>query len=85
MASSAVASDHDRFQTAVRVNCVAPGAIRTPMTANLSKEAQAAAVANIALRRIGEPEEVANVFLFLASDLSTYCTASVYNVDGFSI
>ena len=47
--------------------------------------AQAAAVANIALRRIGEPEEVANVFLFLASDLSTYCTASVYNVDGFSI
>ena len=69
----------------VRVNCVAPGAIRTPMTANLSKEAQAAAVANIALRRIGEPEEVANVFLFLASDLSTYCTASVYNVDGFSI
>lgn len=68
----------------VRVNCVAPGAIRTPMTASLSPEAQKAATANIALRRMGEPEEVANVFLFLASDMSSYCTASVYNVDGFS-
>ena len=68
----------------VRVNCVAPGAIRTPMTASLSPGARKAATANIALRRMGEPEEVANVFLFLASDMSSYCTASVYNVDGFS-
>lgn len=68
----------------VRVNCVAPGAIRTPMTAGLSPEALKAATANIALRRMGEPEEVANVFLFLASDMSSYCTASVVNVDGFS-
>ena len=68
----------------VRVNCVAPGAIRTPMTACLSPEAQKAATANIALRRMGEPDVVANVFLFLASDMSSYCTASVYNVDGFS-
>ena len=69
----------------IRVNCIAPGAIRTPMSANLSKEAKEAAVANIALRRMGEPEEVADMYVFLASDMSTYCTAGVFNVDGFSI
>jgi len=68
----------------VRVNCVAPGVIRTPMSASLSPEALKTAAASIALRRMGEPEEVANVFLFLASDLSSYCTASVYQVDGFA-
>lgn len=67
----------------VRVNCVAPGSINTPMSANLSPEARKAAVQGIALRRMGEPEEVANMFLFLASDMSTYCTAAVYQVDGF--
>lgn len=68
----------------VRVNCVAPGTIRTNMTANLSPEALKAATEGIALHRMGEPEEVANMFLFLASDLSTYCTAAVYQVDGFT-
>lgn len=68
----------------VRVNCVAPGTIRTNMTASLSPEALKAATEGIALHRMGEPEEVANMFLFLASDLSTYCTAAVYQVDGFS-
>ena len=67
----------------VRVNCVAPGSIKTDMTAGLSPEAYKAACAGIGLRRLGEPEEVANMFLFLASDLSTYCTAAVYQVDGF--
>lgn len=68
----------------VRVNCVAPGTIRTNMTASLSPEALKAATEGIALHRMGEPEEVANMFLFLASDLSTYCTAAVYQVDGFT-
>lgn len=68
----------------VRVNCVAPGVIRTNMTANLSPAAVKVVADGIALRRMGEPEEVANMFLFLASDLSTYCTAGVYNVDGFA-
>lgn len=68
----------------VRVNCVAPGTIRTNMTTSLSPEALKAATDGIALHRMGEPEEVANMFLFLASDLSSYCTAAVYQVDGFS-
>lgn len=67
----------------VRVNCIAPGIIRTNMTAILSEPELKAATAGIALRRMGEPEEVANMFLFLASDLSSYCTAAVYQVDGF--
>ena len=69
----------------VRVNCVAPGTIRTNMTKNLSSAAQEAATANIALRRMGETEEDANMFLYLASDLASYCTAAVYQVDGFYI
>ena len=69
----------------VRVNCVAPGSIKTPMTENLSPAAKEAAAAGIALHRMGEASEVANMFLFLASDMSSYCTAGVYNVDGFTV
>ncbi len=69
----------------VRVNCVAPGSIKTPMTENLSDAAKKAAASGIALQRMGEASEVANVFLFLASDMSSYCTAGVLNVDGFTV
>lgn len=69
----------------VRVNCVAPGSIRTNMTAQLNPAALKTATDQIALRRMGEPEEVANMFLFLASDLASYCTAAVYQVDGFAM
>lgn len=66
----------------IRVNAVAPGVTRTDMVAALPKELVDRISAPIPLRRIGEPEEVANVFLFLASDLASYVTGTVVSVDG---
>lgn len=66
----------------IRVNAVAPGVTRTDMVAALPEELVARISAPIPLRRIGEPEEVANVFLFLASDLASYVTGAVVSVDG---
>lgn len=66
----------------IRVNAVAPGVTRTDMVAALPKELVERISAGIPLGRIGEPEEVANVCLFLASDLASYVTGSIVSVDG---
>lgn len=66
----------------IRVNAVAPGVTNTDMMANVPKEMLAPIVAQIPLRRIGEPEEVANAFLFLASDMASYITGAILPVDG---
>lgn len=66
----------------VRVNAVQPGLIRTPMTEAMTPEAYAATEATIPMRRAGEPEEIAKVVAFLASDLSSYMTGSVLEVSG---
>ena len=66
----------------IRVNAVAPGVTRTDMLAALPPELVERISAPIPLRRIGEPQEVANVFLFLASDLASYVTGTVISVDG---
>jgi glucose 1-dehydrogenase len=68
----------------IRINNVAPGAIRTPINADLlSKPELIGAVQNnISLHRFGEPEDVANVMAFLASDDAKYVTGSTYYVDG---
>lgn len=66
----------------IRVNAVAPGVTDTDMMANVPKEVLAPVVAQIPLRRIGKPEEVANAFLFLASDMASYITGAVLPVDG---
>ncbi len=66
----------------VRVNAIQPGLIRTPMTEAMTPEAYAATEATIPMRRAGEPEEVANVVAFLASDLSSYMTGAVLEVSG---
>ena len=66
----------------VRVNAIAPGFIITEMTAALSEEIRNEWVKTIPLRRGGTPEDVANVALFLASDLSTYVTGQVLHVCG---
>lgn len=66
----------------IRVNAVAPGITRTDMVAALPKELVERISAPIPLGRVGEPEEVANVFLFLASDLASYVTGTVISVDG---
>jgi 3-oxoacyl-[acyl-carrier protein] reductase len=66
----------------VRVNAIAPGVIKTAMTANLPEEAISRQMFRSDLNRLGLPEEVANVMLYLASDLSSYVTGQVIRVDG---
>jgi NAD(P)-dependent dehydrogenase (short-subunit alcohol dehydrogenase family) len=66
----------------IRVNAVAPGVTRTDMVANLPDEIVKRVCAPIPLGRMGEPEEVANAFLFLASDLASYITGEILSVDG---
>jgi 3-oxoacyl-[acyl-carrier protein] reductase len=66
----------------VRCNAVAPGFIRTAMTDALDEEVQEKMKALIPLHRFGEPEDVANVVLFLASDQSAYVTGQVLSTCG---
>lgn len=66
----------------VRIHAVQPGLIRTPMTAAMDPAVFAEREAAIPMRRAGEPGEVANVVLFLASDLSGYMTGAVLEVGG---
>ncbi len=66
----------------IRVNAVAPGVTRTDMVAALPKEMVDRISAGIPLGRVGEPEDVANAFLYLASDMASYITGTVINVDG---
>ena len=66
----------------IRVNAVAPGVTRTDMLAALPADMVERISAPIPLRRIGEPQEVANAFLFLASDLASYVTGTILSVDG---
>lgn len=69
----------------IRVNAVAPGVTKTDMVANLPEEMVKRVVAPIPLGRMGEPQEVANVFLFLASNLASYVSGAVISVDGATI
>ena len=66
----------------IRVNAVAPGVTRTDMLANLPKEMVDRVSAGIPLGRVGEPEDIANAYLFLASDMASYITGLVVKVDG---
>jgi 3-oxoacyl-[acyl-carrier protein] reductase len=66
----------------VLANCVAPGFIETDMTAALPDEARASLLQDIAVGRLGRPEDVAGAVLFLASDLAGYITGQVLVVDG---
>ncbi len=66
----------------VLANCVAPGFIETDMTAALPSEARTALLEDIALGRLGRPEDIAAAVLFLASDLASYITGQVLVVDG---
>lgn len=66
----------------IRVNAVAPGVINTDMVQKLPPEKIEPLIKTIPLGRIGTPEEVANAYLFLASDLASYITGEILSVDG---
>lgn len=66
----------------IRCNAIAPGFIETEMTAKLNDEVRKNWINDIPLKRPGYPEDVSNVALFLASDLSSYVTGQVINVCG---
>ena len=66
----------------ITVNAVAPGFIATDMTNAMTDKAKEATLAAIPLKRIGQPEDVANAVLFLVSGCSTYITGQVLKVDG---
>ena len=66
----------------IRANCIAPGFIISDMTNALSQEVRDAWTKQIPLRRGGTPEDVANVALFLASDLSSYVSGQVIHCCG---
>lgn len=66
----------------ILVNAVAPGFIETQMTDVLKQEVKEEIAKNIPLRRMGTPEDVANVVKFLAGEQSSYITGQVINVDG---
>lgn len=66
----------------IRVNAVAPGVTRTDMVSALPKELVDRISAGIPLGRVGEPLDIANAYLFLASDLASYVTGITLRVDG---
>lgn len=68
----------------VRVNAVAPGITETDMMRAVPKEVIDPLIAQIPLRRLSQPEDVANAFVFLASDLASYITGVTLSVDGMA-
>lgn len=66
----------------IRVNAVAPGITKTDMVAALPDKVIQPMINMIPLRRIGEAEDIANAFLYLASDLASYITGEILSVDG---
>lgn len=66
----------------ITVNAVAPGFIKTPMTDKLTDEQREAMLAQIAMKRYGEPEEIAELVAFLASDRASYITGQTIEISG---
>ncbi len=87
-----IALDYARY--GIRANCICPGCIRTPLCERFNEEVGSMAgrsgkevleefvMANIPFERVGEPEEVASVVLFLCSDEASYITGAVIPIDG---
>ncbi len=72
----------EHAQYGIRCNCIFPGAIRTPLVGEITPEYERAVAASIPLGRWGEPEDVARMALFLASDDSSWITGQFFVVDG---
>jgi len=75
-----LALEYSRYN--ILVNAVAPGYISTPMTAVIPQNVQDAVVSRIPLKRMGKPEEIAAMHLFLSSDEASYVTGQIFFVDG---
>lgn len=68
----------------IRVNAVAPGITETDMMKAVPKEVIAPMIARVPLRRLGQPEDIANAFVFLASEEASYITGVILSVDGLA-
>ena len=66
----------------ITVNCIAPGFIASAMTRKLTDEQNSKILSNIPMRRIGEPKDIANAVLFLASDDTNYLTGQTLHING---
>jgi 3-oxoacyl-[acyl-carrier protein] reductase len=66
----------------IRVNAIAPGFIDTAMTQAIPEKARNEMISSIPLKRLGQPEDIANAAIFLASDMADYITSQVIVVDG---
>ncbi len=75
-------SAREMAKRGVRVNAIAPGYITTRMTEQLDGQARNALMENIPMGRLGRPDDIANVALFLSCGLSGYMTGQVLSVDG---
>lgn len=69
----------------ITVNAIAPGYIQTDMTASIPQEFQEKIIASIPVRRAGKPEDIANAYLYLASEEASFVNGSVLQVDGGGI
>ena len=68
----------------IQVNAVAPGITYTDMMRAVPKEVIEPMIAQVPLRRMGQPEDIANAFVFLASERASYITGEVLHVDGLA-
>jgi len=81
--TSSAAKELGRYN--ITVNAIAPGVIETDLTKDLKPEIKNAMIENVALGRIGTPEDIAKVALFLASPLGDYVSGQIIGVDGCQI
>ncbi len=80
--TKAWAKEFSRKGDQIRTNAIAPGFIKTPMTKDLPEKVINTMIEKTPLRKMGEPDDIANAVLFLASDLSKFVTGQILGVDG---